>query len=331
MNRRGASTASKRIRSDEISASKTFPNARKKLDEILKCYSFCKVTEIVHVPSKDGRPSFYHGICTTIKNSRFNTNCEKVFFDKGGRLRYNSNLEIGPCKLLDAAWGREHSTSLPQIGDIIVGVLEDNLKQSNKLSKVMRGWSRNGKILLELSRIVEFGTSMHEYEIDKLLTQNECKMQSIMPDGSKNTSNDFIGSDDFAILAKIILWGNLRPVAVLYSIQGQRNCIVSPSAIELANCGDLKLSCKAFEFISSLSFKLEDPDILSCFMDLFKPEPPKIIEKFVRSPTPPLLPQAAPPEEGMFSPPSPPYIPSSPPYYPSSPIYAPSSPLLPPD
>jgi|GEM_PF-5046526 len=337
--RRGASNQIKRARQEEIATvSNTFPIARRKLNEILKSFSFVRITDVTQVPPKDGKPGFFHCLGSLITNSKYHTTNVKVFLDKGTRLRYNANLEIGPCKLLDAAWGRDHLTSLPQLNDIVVGILEDNTKNT-KIAKVLRGWSRHGNILMELSRMVEFGTSAQEIETCKLLRQNECMMQEILPSGQKNLSLSKIGADDFWYLARIILWGNLRPLSILHSLQTTKNCKKVPSAIELAESGDIKISCSAFDYISGLSFKLEDPSILTTFMDLFKYESP---------PTPPLQPTKTDeqnqqnalygqpygpyaiefqnlPVYDTFSPPSPKYIPSSP--VPSSPPYYPSSPI----
>jgi hypothetical protein len=336
MRRRGATNAIKRAREDMVEVRTTFHGARKKLNEILKTFSFVSVIEITQVPARDGKPSFYHGIGLTHFSNR-SRQTERVFFDKGGRLRYEANLEIGPCKLLDAAWGRDHITAVPQIGDLLVGLCEDNLKTGKKIAKVLRGWSRHGTILLELARMVEFGTSVQENDIPKIMRQKECLMQSMLPNGESNPNVlKFIGADDFCALAKIILWGNIRILAVLHSIQTVRDCKVMPSSMEIAIAGELKLSCSAFDFVSSLSFKLEDPEIMKTFMNELveqhfgnygrKTPPPDMnyLEEFKGAPPSPPFKPASP---HAFAPPSPPYRPSSPP---PSPPYRPSSPPKPP-
>jgi hypothetical protein len=178
--RRGACNASKRAKTETAVPTKTFPIARNKLNEILKSFTFIKVSEITHLEAKGNRGDFYHGIGTVLSNSRYNTDkTQRVFFDKGGRFRYNATLDIGPCKLIDSALSKDHFTSNPQQNDILVGVLEDNTRaggerNSNRISKVLRSWSRHGKIIMELSRLVEFGTTASELEIKTLLYQNEC-------------------------------------------------------------------------------------------------------------------------------------------------------------
>lgn len=116
MRRRGASHAAKRMRTEApATPSKTFPCARRKLNDILKGYAFVKVIEVTHVPAQIGRPAFYHGVAVTQRNSRYASNeaAEHVFFDKGGRLRFNSTFDVGPCKLIDAAFGRDHPSANP--------------------------------------------------------------------------------------------------------------------------------------------------------------------------------------------------------------------------
>jgi hypothetical protein len=289
--RRGANHAIKRPRTDV--ASKTYPNARKKLHEIIKLFSFIKVSEVTHVPPTNGRPAFFHGIGLTISNSKYENSGEikeRVFFDKGGRLRYNATFDIGPCKLIDAAWGRDHSSASPQIGDILIGVLEPNEKSGKgKPSKILRSWSRHGKIVLELSRIVEFGTAVKELDTRKLLRQTECDMmqqvfamralgaaagmnQNSGKEGDME-QNVINAADDFWMLARIVLWGNLRPFCVMHFMQSTNiQCKEPPTAVELSAVSTVKISCSAYEFISSIAFKLEDPEILNDFVENFKME-----------------------------------------------------------
>jgi hypothetical protein len=175
-------------------------------------------------------------------------------------------------------------------------------------------------------------------------------MQYVLPSGQKNENTlGFIGTDDFIMLAKIILWGNLRQISILHSIQTTKNCIVNPSAIEISNAGELKLSCSAFDYISGISFKLGDPDILTSFLQEFKVEEaatanlyvpytsssglnkgygldgsktPEYPMEYTQLPYHPIVQQnqhivQKDQNEDFYSPPSPPYIPSS---VPSSPI-----------
>jgi hypothetical protein len=130
-------------------------------------------------------------------------------------------------------------------------------------------------------------------------------------------------ADDFWMLARMILWGNLRPLIVLHSLQTGTKCKEDPSAAEIAACGELKLSCSSYEFISGLAFKLEDSDLLTDFASSFvMPAFQSYGYGIQRPPTPPYASSNAP----AYAPSSPAYVPSSPSYAPSSPAYAPSSP-----
>jgi len=332
--RRGASHSSKRAKVD--TPSKTYPAARRKLNEVLKGFSFVRVSEVTQVPPKDGKPEFFHCLGSTQSNSKYDSYSERVFLDKGGRLRYNATFDIGPCKLIDAAWGRDHISAIPQIGDIVLGILEANPKKSvskQAAGKVLRSWSRHGKIIMELSRMVEFGTSMGEFETRAILRQSECAMAehamaALAPRGVASLQSS---ADDFWILARMILWGNLRPLVVLHSMQNSSaKCKMEASAAEIAACADIKISCSAYDFVSGLAFKLEDPDLLKDFAESFL--------AVVPAPYMPPMPAAAysmnwiPPSAKTPEPStpkyatSPAYHPSSPPPGASSPAYHPSSP-----
>jgi hypothetical protein len=274
MRRHGASHAAKRARVDV--PTKTYPSARRKLNELLKSFCFVKVSEVTQVPPKDGRPEFFHGVACTQSNSRFDASTERVFFDKGGRLRYNATFDVGPCKLIDAAWGRDHPSAIPQIGDILVGVLENNTRTSKgsaRIPKVLRSWSRHGKIIMELSRMVEFGTSVSEFDTRQMLRQAECAMieqaRAAEDLGAHNVSrvvqNGSSSADDFWMLGRIILWGNIRPLVVLHASERNLRCMDEPSDAEISASAQLKLSCSAYDFISQLSFRLEDACILKDF------------------------------------------------------------------
>jgi hypothetical protein len=345
MRRQGASHASKRLKLD--TPTKTFPLARRKLNELLKTITFVKVLEVTHAPAKDGRPEFFHGIASIETNSKFHSGGEKVFFDKGGRLRFNATFDIGPCKLLDAAWGRDHHTAVPQIGDILVGILEANTRSGKgRLSKVVRGWSRHGKIIMDLSRMVEFGTHVSEFETRAILRQGECDMASqaaaaisLGGNVARSCERSSVGADDFWILARVILWGNLRPLAVLHSIQTGMSCKNPPSEAETNASKELNLSCSASDFLTGIAFKLEDADILKEFTDLMvlPAEPKRKPTRWAdaqettqtRGTTPPYAPSSPvyAPSSPAYAPSSPAYAPSSPAYAPSSPAYAPSSPV----
>ena len=317
---------SRPARNDNLAPTRTFPVARQKLNETLKVFSYIKVVEVTQVPPKDGRPAFFHGVGMTQSNSKFGGKSEQVFFDKGGRMRHSACIEVGPCKLIDAAFGRDHSSAAPQVGDILVGVLTDNLKPKCRITKLVRSWSRHGKIMMELSRMVEFGTHMSEMEIRNILRQGESALAAT---ALKKESHALASMhlrmasgavDDFWLLARMILWGNLRPLAVLHSIQTGAKCKQDISDIESEASKDIKISCSALDFITNSASRFEDPDIFKQFSDLLDDPPPPPPAPTYEQYAPQYL--APPPFTGPGGT-SPPYQPEYQPLQPSSPKYAP--------
>jgi hypothetical protein len=327
--RRGSSHVSRRARDDSLAPTRTFPAARAKLNEFLKSFSYVKVVEVNQLPAKDGRPAFFHGVGLTQSNSKFGGKSEQVFFDKGSRLRHSSLIEVGPCKLIDAAWGRDHSSANPQVGDILIGVLTDNLKPKSRITKCLRSWSRHGKIIMELSRMVEFGTHMSEMDVRAILRQGESALaatallretQAVHCMHLRHASSS---TDDFWILVRIILWGNLRPLVVMHSLKTGAKTKVDITDAEKSAFADIKLSCAPLDFITNVSSRFEDPDIFVNFSDQLEDPPaaPEPLPTFTQSYS---IPYQAPPSVYQ------PFVPggTSPPYQPEphSPQYAPKSP-----
>jgi hypothetical protein len=342
--RRGSSHPSRRARDDSLAPTRTYPAARAKLNEFLKSFSYVKVVEVNQLPAKDGRPAFFHGVGLTQSNSKFGGKSEQVFFDKGSRLRHSSVIEVGPCKLIDAAWGRDHSSANPQVGDILIGVLTDNVKPKSRITKCLRSWSRHGKIIMELSRMVEFGTHMSEIDVRAILRQGESALaatallretQAIHCLHLRNASSS---TDDFWILVRIILWGNLRPLLVMHSLKTGAKTKVEITDAEKAAMADIKLSCAPLDFITNVSSRFEDPDIFVNFSDQLEDPPAPPQETFDYSyqdafPAPApyayTAPYTAPFAPGGTSPPYQPDAPKSPPYQPALPPQSPPYPYAP--
>lgn len=334
--RRGSSHPSRRARDDSLAPTRTYPAARAKLNEFLKSFSYVKVLEVNQLPAKDGRPAFFHGIGITQSNSKFGGKSEQVFFDKGSRLRHSSTIEVGPCKLIDAAWGRDHSSANPQVGDILIGVLTDNVKPKSRISKCLRSWSRHGKIIMELSRMVEFGTHMSEIDVRAILRQGESAlaatalMRETRAIDSMHLRNASSSTDDFWILVRIILWGNLRPLLVMHSLKTGAKTKVEITDAEKAAMADIKLSCAPLDFITNVSSRFEDPDIFVHFSDQLEDPPP---EAQVSEQTyPQTYPQTYAYEAPVYSGPggtSPPYAPEASYATPYAPAYVPQSPPYP--
>jgi hypothetical protein len=348
------------VSTSSIGPSNEFSLARGKLNEVLKEYTFARVVEINILPKTDKKHEFFYGRCEIISNSRFDSNKGKkvLFFDKAGRNRQDW-LQIGPCKLIDSAWGKEHSSSKVDVGDIIVGIQSTNPRQGTNIDKILKGWSKHGKIIMEASRIVEFGTKLSPNEIIKLVLQKECELaeqaQSFPQSFFHNSLGGYISKDnlkklamckeDFFYMLKVVLWGDMRDLAVLHSIQNKEGmrCKQAPLPNEEKKASAIQISEPALQFITLLSSKLEDPSILgkfyALFDEIFYPPPDPMVEHLFQeykpeeylpsSITPKYFPSS--PAAGIFSPESPKQsceLPKSPLFFPSSPCSPPSHPAL---
>lgn len=347
--------------------SNAFKIARIKFNEVLKQYSFIRIIEINNLPKTNTKHEFYYGKGEIITNSRDEKKQKFVFFDKAGRNK-RETLNIGPCKLVDCAWGKDHISAKVDIGDVLIGVLVQNPRQSANVDKVLTNWSKNGKIVMEFARLIEFGTKFHVHEISRLLLQNSCELalqaQSFPSSFFFNDMGGYVTKeslqtiakckDDFYFAVKIILWGELKDMAILHIIENPELGIqmkIPPSQQEIEICKNIRISEKSLNFITLLSSKLEDFSILTKFYDFFDEisYPQKNIiesEKYIQqsieeeyegyyknnknyegNKTPEFNEEKNEQElTSIFSPPSPDYLPSSPKYVPLSPKYFPSSP-----
>ena len=303
---------------------------------------------------------FYHGKVLVLSNSSYHNQShvkpEHLFFDKSGRQK--SMISVGPAKLIDCIYGREHKNSVPQLGEILIGLKVENAdEKKSKLSPfVFRSWSMNGKLMLELSRMVQYGTKMSDLELRPMFRQiGGCIAQKILNSSPLNDNLILKQSakciDDFYVLIKMILWGNMRLLAVMYSLQSNANLVSIASVAEIDAALDLKISCNAFEYVQSMSTKLQDETITTSFLDLFSNlnsndvEPsqtytsPSSSSQTYTSPSSSSnrpLSSTSNMETAQYNPSSPVYPPSTAQYNPSSPVYPqstveynPSSPVYP--
>lgn len=291
--------------------SKVYDSARKSLDELLSNVTFLKVICI------QKEKNSYTGEAVEIVNGQ---NKRTAFFDKFGRSR--SFLTVGPITLTQAALGYEHPASLPSVGEILVGTLVENTRKSH-LKFVLRGWSSDAKPLQELQRIIKYGTKRTEFELRDLLSQ---------PAGLISKTNHVMYKDEIYMLARIVLFGNLRPLQILASLQIQGTSLKrDASEIEIAAAKNIKISMSACEFIEFITVKLNAQSIQEDFVEgLNWPLPPPPSEPLVRqiSLYDPEATFVMPPQSPEYhpEPTSPVYQPTSPNYQPTSPMYQPTSP-----
>jgi hypothetical protein len=323
----------------------SFKDARQALVSTLENLSFVKVVSI-----QEGLVNkSYTGEAVELQFRETRDRPKLVFFDKFGRCR--SLLKIGPIQIAQAPMGLDHASSVPTVGEILVGSLVPNTRTKSHMDHVLRGWSSDAKPLKELLRILKFGTKASEFECRTLLIQPSCLLMQC-PAAMKKSR------DDIYMTARIILWASLRPLQILCTLEDPlKYSLKAPcNDEELAQAKGLKISCKAVEFIDLLVIKLCDSNLSEAFLDGLEvmpiPEPvpynpystmlPMYTTaiynpKAVRSSTPPVdLSYSAEspvyrPTSPVYRPTSPAYMPTSPAYVPTSPVYVPTSPVYVPE
>lgn len=274
-----------------VKAAPSFAVARRALFEILSQYCFGKIVELVEMPATDTRLSFFHGKVLIVNNSYFtNANTknqnekqnqskpEQLFFDKAGRQK--SMISIGPMKLIDTVYGFGHKNSVPQLGEILIGLKVENTneKRSKTQPYIFRSWSMNGKVMLDLFRMVQYGTKMSDLEIRPMFRQGAGAVAQKMMDASKDSlpfeqkvsmCKCVKAVDDIYIVAKMILWGNMRLLTVLHCLQSDSFLNQTATDAEIDAASDLKLSANALEFVQGISQKLNDDSIMNHFTESF--------------------------------------------------------------
>lgn len=307
-------------------AQQTYDDARKTLTDLLSNLSFVKVVSI-----QKNAAGAYTGEASDLFKK------EMVFFDKFGRSR--TNLTIGPVTLVQAALGFDHPSSMPSVGEILVGTSVGNLRKSH-LTSVLRGWSSDAKPLYELLRILKFGTRKSEFDNRSLLIQ-----QGAIVGGYQHYR------DEIYMLARLILWKNVRPVQILTSLQDPAIRLKEPATeAEVLSAKATYLSVPARTFVEIVSIKLSAPEILDAYLDglvlpvnpltcvhtfvtegdkdrcsvckteRFRPKSPEIYAEAAKPQMPP-VPEAYSPRFAPIRVPNP-TSPSTTPYNPTSPTYS---------
>jgi len=272
-----------------VKAAPSFAVARRSLYDILSQYCFGKIVELVEMPATETRLSFFHGKILVVNNSYFQQQqgtsrnaaaaAEYLFFDKAGRQK--SMISIGPVKLIDTVHALGHKNAVPQLGEILIGLKVENTNEKRlKLQPfIFRSWSMNGKIILDLFRMVQYGTKMSDLEIRPLFRQTagavaqkikEASGESLPFEQKVSMLKCVRAIDDIYIVAKMILWGNVRLLTVLHSLQSDSCLIQSATEAEINAASDLKISANALEFVHGISQKLNDDKIMIHFTECFR-------------------------------------------------------------
>ena len=302
-----------------------YENARRKVAETLSNLNFARVVSIVQMPPKfQGKENIFQGEVEEVFSGKHSkASARHAFFSKFSRNSMGVSV-IGCFSIVDSAMGTEHVSSVPQLGDILVGSFV-SATQRGKLPFEFKGWCNNGKPLLELLRIIQFGSRMSKGEIHSLLRQPA----SVTANFALRLQEKFLkvyeraeaqkaasAQDDIWLLARVLCFRDLEPD------------------------DKLKLSKPHFDILTQLAMTTLDEALLDDLQQIMPPKDESIIKEtdftgFVTgNKTPPWgnygvntsekfqpsSPSASPPR---FAP-SPPYKPSSPEFAPSSPPYAPS-------
>ena len=312
-------------------AANTNKGARTALEEMLSALTFLKVISVNRVGTG------FNGEAVEIVNGQQK---RMAFFDKLTRAR--SFLTVGPITLTQAPMGYDHPSSVPTVGEILVGVLVVNTRKSFHLTHVLRGWSTDAKPLQELHRMLKFGTKRSEFQVRELLLQ---------PAGMLSRSPDTIRMyrDDIYMISRIILWGNLRPLQVWANVEDQEMFKLDkePTEAELLAASNLRISMSALDFIANLAIKLGSDNLIDAFKEglTIVEKPAKVQKPMVVTNHHSVISarQAMHPSSPTYAnilninvektsyvasylPTSPCYAPKSPSYAPSSPSYAPRTP-----
>jgi hypothetical protein len=272
-----------------IKSAPSFQEARRALVGMLENLSFVKVVSVQNgsKPGTTGTAAWaeqprgiYVGEAVEINFRDAREKPKLVFFDKLGRSR--ALLKVGPVSLAQAPLGPEHPSAIPTVGEVLVGSLVPNTRKSH-LEHVLRGWSSDAKPLWELLRILKFGTKASEFECRSILVQPASMLMQSPPIIKR-------ARDDIYMLARVVLWGALRPLQLLACDQEPAKFKMAPgheaTPMELEQIKTVCLSSSASEYMDSLVLKLMDPTLseaLQTNMEVSAPPEPVDIYSTVGS------------------------------------------------
>jgi hypothetical protein len=306
-----------------------YEEARRKVVEALCNLNFARVLSIGWQTSKTTtQAQIFQGEVMEVFSGRHSkASARQAYFSKYTRNETGVNV-MGCFNLVDSPMGSTHASSVPQVGDVLVGNFTPAL-QRGKLPFEFKHWCNNGKPLLELVRILQFGSRMSKGELHTLLRQPASVTANfaLRLQGASLKAHEKLeaqraagAQDDIWLLARALCF------------------------CELELDDKLKLSKPHYQILSQLAMTTLDEAMLE---DLQKIMPAPEDEKPFQNPfvataygqqldsggkTPEYFcPPSPKPSSPVYQPSSPAYKPSSPAFMPSSPAYKPSSPPYIPD
>jgi len=200
-----------------------FEVTRRKLVETLSAFTFMRVTVVTFPPCTMRTGTHFQGEAIEVFPGKHSRSAPRsAFFSRFARGQ-GFNV-LGALQIVDAPMGMSHSTAIPQIGDILIGSLVD-AKKGGKIPHELRGWSNNAKPLLELARIVQFGSRMSEKELANLLRQPGSaaaafflRLNPSLPPSAPEriaAEKSLQSVDDVWALARVVCFGKLEDDASL--------------------------------------------------------------------------------------------------------------------
>ena len=321
-----------------------FEVSRRKVVEALTNMNFAKIVSIVQLPNKlDPTEPHFQGEVEEVFASKHRSAPRHAFFSRFSRNTQGVSV-MGCFTIVDTPMGTAQASALPQLGDVLVGSFVE-AGRKGKIPFEFKGWCNNGKPLLELLRVLQFGTRMSAKELHTLLRQPASITAAFALRLNANTSASQRRHAQKVSQSVDDIWNIARAL-----------CFKDLSLDE-----SLKTSMPHWDMMTQLAMVTLDEEFLD---DLNKIKP--ACEMYVPDPPPPFVPQQSygygisltgemigaygagaygtnnnslmpqPSDFGNKTPEyyptsssgkTPPYVPASPPYQPSSPSFAPSSPV----
>ena len=236
-----------------------FTDSRRKLMDILQQLTFVRVA-FVSFPTDTYRTgTHFQGEAMEIFPGRSHDHKPRTaFFSRYSRQTGQGFTLLGSFTVIDSAVGSHHASAIPQVGDILVGSMVPTTK--GKIGFELRGWCNNAKPLLELARIVQYGSKMPEQEIKRMLKQSASETanallklnKSLTPQEKQHATLAAQSADDFWCLVRAVCFGQLEEDKTL------------------------KLSKPFPEMIDSLALRFGDEELLEAWSAVrpADPEPP---------------------------------------------------------
>ena len=147
-----------------------FEVSRRKVVESLTNMNFARIVSIVQLPNKiDPLEPHFQGEVEEVFPSKHRTSPKHAFFSRFSRNTQGVSV-MGCFQIVDTPMGTCQASALPQLGDVLVGSFVE-AGRKGKIPFEFKGWCNNGKPLLELLRVLQFGTRMSSKELHTLLRQ----------------------------------------------------------------------------------------------------------------------------------------------------------------